>query len=70
VEAVSSLAGILATLWSINPDLSRERILDALVRSSNFCRETGLSTRSDWGRLAGYEAAGGIWAGGSEVPRS
>lgn len=67
-EAVSSLAGIITTLWSIDPRQPRESIVDALVRSSNFYQANGAKDPVlGWGRVDAYQAALTIRQGGCEV---
>ncbi|MBK7973717.1 MAG: S8/S53 family peptidase [Deltaproteobacteria bacterium] len=67
-EAVSSLAGIIATLWAIDPGQPRESILDALVRSSNFYQANGAKDPLfGWGRVDAYQAALTIQQGGCVV---
>ena len=67
-ESVSGLAGLIATLWSIDPNQPRESILDALIRSSNFYRETGAKDPVfGWGRVDAYSAARAIQEGGCMV---
>ncbi len=67
-EAVSSLAGLITTLWSIDPRQPRESILDALIRSSNFYRERGTKNPLfGWGRVDAYDAALTIRRGGCVV---
>jgi len=67
-EAVSTLAGIVATLWTIDPGQPRESILDALIRSSNFYRETGgRDPLFGWGRIDAHDAARTLQEGGCDV---
>ncbi len=40
-ESTSTVAGMIALLWSINPSLNRDEVMDILVKSSNFYRESG-----------------------------
>jgi len=40
-ETVSTTAGMIGLLWSINPQLSRTEIFDIMVQSSNFYQEQG-----------------------------
>lgn len=67
-EAVSSLAGIIAALWSIDPTQPPESIVDALIRSSNFYQASGAKDPLlGWGRVDAYEAALTIRDGGCQV---
>lgn len=67
-ESVSTLAGIIATLWAIDPGQPRESILDALIRSSNFYRETrSKDPLFGWGRIDARAAARTIQEGGCDV---
>lgn len=54
----STFAGMLAVLWSINPDLDREILIDILKRNSNFYQSLGHKHgKFGWGKVNMYEAA-------------
>lgn len=56
-QAVSTTAGMVGLLWSYNPSLTREQVLDVLVSSSSNFQATG---RKDpvfgWGKIDVYDA--------------
>ena len=51
-EATSRLAAMIALVWSANPDLNREEILDILIQSSHFYNELGAKHfKFGWGTI-------------------
>ena len=56
-ESVSATAGMIGLLWSYKPGLSREQIIDILIRNSSNYRNSG---RKDpvfgWGKVDMYQA--------------
>ncbi len=51
-EGVSSFSGMLATIWSINPDLSPEELIDMAIHQSNFYKEQGAKDELfGWGKV-------------------
>lgn len=56
-ESTSYTAGMIALIWSANPALSRQKLLDILIKSSNFYREQGYRDAVfGWGKIDAYEA--------------
>ena len=56
-ESVSAYAGMIGLLWSANPSLSREQMLDILVRnSSNFKGRRQKDPLFGWGKVDMYQA--------------
>jgi hypothetical protein len=48
--ATSRFAGMLGLVWSANPALSREEVIDIVIQSSNFYQELGTKfARFGWG---------------------
>ncbi len=39
----SRTAGMITLVWSANPDLTREELMDVLIRASHFYQENGQS---------------------------
>lgn len=56
-QTVSTTAGMIGLLWSYNPELTREEIIDILIKSSHFYKTRG---RKDevfgWGKIDMYAA--------------
>lgn len=56
-ESVSTSAGMFALLWSVNPTLTREQLIDILIQSSSEYQKRG---RKDpvfgWGKVDMYQA--------------
>jgi len=40
-SASSTTAGMIALLWSVNPEMTREEVLDIMIQSSNFYQSQG-----------------------------
>ncbi|MDX1692495.1 MAG: S8 family serine peptidase [Ketobacteraceae bacterium] len=56
-ESVSATAGMIALLWSANPGLTREQIINVLVRNSSNYRTLGKKDPVfGWGKVNMYQA--------------
>ena len=56
-ESVSSTAGMIALLWSANPTLTREQIIEILIRNSSQGRSGGgKHPVFGWGKVDMYQA--------------
>ena len=56
-EATARMVGMFALLWSANPDLTREEIMDIMITSSHFYHETGQKDPDfGWGTVDMLEA--------------
>ena len=57
-SATSTLSGMLATVWAINPDLDRERFIQYMIDHSSFNKSQGSKNpKFGWGKIDMYELA-------------
>jgi len=56
--ATSTFAGMLATIWDINPDLDREELIDMMIEHSSFNVQQGSKHHKfGWGKVDMYQLA-------------
>lgn len=56
-ESTSPFSGMLALLWSANPSLSREQLIDILIESSSGYQSQGVKDEIfGWGKVDMYQA--------------
>ncbi|OUS23937.1 hypothetical protein A9Q99_25615 [Gammaproteobacteria bacterium 45_16_T64] len=56
-QSVSTTAGMIGLLWSYNPSLKRDQIIDILVRSSSYYKKNGKKDSIfGWGKIDIYDA--------------
>ncbi|MCP4122064.1 MAG: S8/S53 family peptidase [Bacteroidetes bacterium] len=57
-SATSTFAGMLATIWDINPDLDREELIDMMIEHSSFNVQQGSKHHKfGWGKVDMYQLA-------------
>ncbi len=56
-EATARMVGIFALIWSANPTLSREQVMDIAIRSSYFYQLQGAKDpKFGWGTVDALQA--------------